>query len=243
VDKATFEKGVHVSCANEIYARSVAEGTLAYMLAGLRRIAYWNSVVKSGIWRGTYIKNSGLYDKKVGLVGFGAVTRYLLPLLKMFGTEIFLHSSHASEEECKKLGVGKADLGFIFSSCDVVSLHSALTDKTRGMIGERLLSLMKDGTVFVNTARGALVDERALAKVLAEKDIQAVLDVFEKEPLDPSSPLLKLDNATLMPHAAGPTADRYPLAGRHAALEIERFKAGLPLETEVRESAVKFMTT
>ncbi|MDR1639949.1 MAG: hydroxyacid dehydrogenase [Clostridiales bacterium] len=242
VDKATFEKGVRVSCANEIYARSVAEGTLAYMLAGLRRITYWDSVVKKGSWRGTYPGNSGLYEKKVGLTGYGAITRYLLPLLKVFDTKIYLCSSHMTEEEAKGLGVYKADLDFIFSSCDVVSLHNALTVKTKGMIGARLLSMLKEGAVFVNTARGQLIDESALAKVLAEKNITAVLDVYEKEPLDANSPLLKLENAILMPHVAGPTADRYPSAGRHAALEIERFIAGLPLETEVQASSVEFMT-
>lgn len=178
VDAETFARGMRVVCANEVYAKSVAEGVVAYMLAGLRRIPFWDGEVRKGKWRGDDFINFGLFGKRVGLTGYGAITRYLLPLLRAFECEVLLCSGHLEEAECNALGVRKASLEEIFSTCDVVSLHNALTEKTIHMVDERLLSMLKENALLVNTARGKIVDEAALAKALATNRFFAVLDVI-----------------------------------------------------------------
>lgn len=242
VDDITYQKGVQVVSANEVYAKSVAEGVLAYMLAGLRNIPYWHSQTVSGQWHPDDFINSGLFGKRVGLTGFGAITRHLLPLLQVFQTEILLASGHMSEEDCRALGVKKSTVDEIFESCDIVSLHNALTPKTEDMADARRLRLLKDHSLFVNTARGGLVDEAALTAELATGRFFAVLDVYRQEPLPADSPLCGLSNVILMPHMAGPTIDRYPAAGMLLVEELRRFQNGEPLQHAVSASKASQMT-
>lgn len=242
VDEITFQKGIHVVCANEIYAKSVAEGVVAYMLSGLRRIPYWTRKMYTGGWQEPGYKNYGLFGKRVGLTGYGAITRHLIPLLQAFETEILLYSGHLSEADCVELGVKKAELEEIFSTCDVISVHNALTDKTRGLINDRLLSLICENALFVNTSRGAVVDERALASHLKAGKFTAVLDVYQTEPLSDNSPLRGLDNAFLMPHMGGPTIDLYEVSGSAVIEEIRRLRDGEPLLREVDPASVGYMT-
>lgn len=242
VDASTYQKGVKVVSANELYAKSVAEGTIAYMLAGLRQIPYWNNLVKAGKWRSDEAHNRGLLGKRVGLTAFGAIPRHLLPLLKAFDTEVLVCSGHLSGQDCEKLGVQKATLEEIFSTCDIISVHNALTEKTHHLIGARHFSMIRDGAVLVNTARGAVLDEEALCKALQGGRFTAVLDVFETEPLRPDSPLRGLDNAILIPHMGGPTADLYEACGAAVIEEIRRIRDGEPLCYEIPASAVQFMT-
>lgn len=242
VDEETYARGVRVVSANELYARSVAEGTLAYMLAGLRQIPHWNNVVKAGGWRGDSEHNRGLFGKRVGLSGFGAVARNLLPLLKAFDAEVLTCCGHLTSSDCQRLGVRETSLEEIFSTCDVVSLHNALTAQTYHLIGKKELSLLKEGAVLVNTARGSVMDEAALIEELKTGRFTAVLDVFESEPLDPKSPLLQLDNAILMPHMGGPTWDLYKVCGAAMVEEIKRFRDGEPLRYEISRQAARFMT-
>jgi len=94
-----YERNIKIISGNEGYAESVAEGTLAYFLAGLRHIPYYNELVQKGEWKSPGFANKGLLDKKVGLIGFGAISRYLLPLLNPFRVEILVYSKHLSEED------------------------------------------------------------------------------------------------------------------------------------------------
>ena len=95
----------------------------------------------------------------------------------------------------------------IFAECDVVSVHTAKNPQTIHMIGKRQFELLKDGALFINTARGAVINEAELVEALKKKNFTAVLDVYEKEPLEESNPLRSLDNVILFPHMAGPTYD------------------------------------
>ena len=98
ISDALYEKGVHVLSANDVYAESVAEGTIAYMLCALRELPYYNDLVHNGGWRGSIITNEGLLDKTVGLVGYGAITKHLLRMLQPFHCRIKLFSNHLSKE-------------------------------------------------------------------------------------------------------------------------------------------------
>ena len=241
-DRITFERGVKVCAANELFARSVAEGTIAYMLASLRRIPFWADEVQRGRWQSfADVETRGLQDRTIGLVGFGAVARHLTRMLRVFDVKIKVHADHLTPAECASYGVEKATLPEI-AACDIISLHNALTPETQGMIGDAFFALVRDGALFVNTARGAIVDQRALGEALQEDRFSAVLDVYEVEPLPGCSPLRGLPNVILMPHIAGPAADRRGKCGWAMVEEIRRYFAGETLLYEIDRDAALRMT-
>jgi len=236
-----YDKGVRVISGNEIFAESVAEGTLAYMLAALRRIPFYNKNMQAGLWRGVTRQNKGLLDKKIGLVGFGAIPRYLVPMLKPFRADIQVYDPFVGDDTLQLYSVKRAaSLESLFAECDIVSNHLPLTTETTKQICADLLNLMRPGTLFVNTARGSTVDEQALETVLQNGQVHAVLDVFEVEPLPLDSKLMGLDNVILIPHMGGPTADRYEMVGLVLADACRDWLAGQPLTHEIpREYAAK----
>jgi len=237
-----FEKGIRVCCGNRVFARSVAEGVVAYILAALRRIPAYYNQVQQGEWP-SLAGTRGLLDRSVGLVGYGMISQYVAQMLKAFGCSVKVSSRYITEEELKREGLQLATTEEIFESCDIVSLHQGLTRETKGSIDEALLRKLKNGAVLVNTARGEIVDEQALIKVLKEGKITAVLDVFVEEPLPMNSPLRELDNVFLMPHAAGPTEDQRVAVTKHLLDDIECFLAGTPLFCEIDASRASKMTT
>ena len=243
VNRETLEKGLRVISVNDIYARSTAEGAVSLMLCALRQLPYWDQEVRLGRWRTVDFQNQGLYRRRVGLVGYGTIASFVIPILKAFGAEVFLSSGHLSEKDCAALGVQKASIEDIFSTCEVISLHASLTEQTRGMVGESLLKRIQDDALFVNTSRGAIVDEDALIRVLKTGRIKAALDVFQTEPLALDSPLRGLPNVLLLPHMAGPTRDLYPVCGFAVVEEARRFLNDEPLTRELRIDAINRMTT
>jgi len=236
-----YDKGIRVICANEMFAESVAEGTVAYILTALRRIPFFNQKVQEGLWKEIDKKSKGLLDKKVGLVGFGAIPKYLVPMLKPFRADIQVYDPFVSDDTLQAHGIARAEsLETLFSECDIISNHLPLRRETTGLISADLLNLMSPGALFVNTARGATVDEEALETVLQEGLIHAVLDVFTVEPLPPESKLRGLDNVILIPHMAGPTPDSHEMISLTLAKASAHLLDGKPVIYEVsREYAAK----
>lgn len=222
VSDELYARGVKVLSGNEIYARSVAEGTIAYMLASLRDIPKYACMVKRDGWSESNWYTQGLLGQRVGLVGFGAVARHTVGMLRAFDAEILVASSHLTREEAEAHGCKKATIEEIFSSCKIVSLHMAATEDTYHAVDGRLLNMLMDGALIINTARGSVIDERALAEALASRPIKAVLDVYEREPLPMDSPLRGLPNAILLPHMGGPTMDRRPFVTKAVLNEAFR---------------------
>ncbi len=243
VDESTYAHGIRVISGNPIYAESVAEGTLAYMLAGLRQIPYWHQVVGDGQW-GAFAQNRhrGLLDRTIGLIGYGAIAKNVVRMLKPFHTTIKVHADYLTPEDCARDGIIKASLDEIAETCSVISLHMSLTPETRGLLGKDFFARIQPGALLINTARGAIFDEAALADALKTGNFSAVLDVFEKEPLPADSPLRGLPNVILIPHMAGPTSDRRPIVGRELAKDIARFARGEALQYEIELAAALRMT-
>ncbi len=240
---AVYEHGVRVLSGNRVFAESVAEGTLAYMLAALRRIPHYSTGLANGSWPHTF-HNRGLLERSVGIVGYGMIARYLVQMLEPFRCRVQVYSRHIEPAELQRTGMTKAELPALFAGCDIVSLHTGLTAATRHLITEPLLRNMKQGAVLVNTARGAIVDEAALCRVLADRpDLTAVLDVYEQEPLSPDHPLCSLPNVLLMPHQAGPTIDRRLAVADSLLDDIEAFLSGRALRCEISRSYAAGMTT
>lgn len=244
VAQDVFEKGVKVISGNDMYAESVAEGALGYMLMGLRKMVDYVEDTRAGYWHSERCgRSEGLLGQTVGLVGMGAITKNLIPLLKPFGVKLKLYSGYPiNAEYLAENNAVQASLEEIFSTCKVVSIHSALNDRTKGMIGKEHFDLLRDGAVFVNTARGAIIREDEMIEALKENRFTAVLDVYCKEPLDVDSPLRQLKNVYCMPHQGGPTIDRKPVVTMSLADDVLRFAEGKPLRYEISGDYAKRMT-
>ena len=237
-----WDRGIRVISGNEYFAMSTAEGAITYMLSALRRIPYFvNNLKEKGLWWNAAIDfNDGLLFKTVGIISYGAVAKHLVKYLQPFHVKIKVYDIVDIPEQDKELyGIEQCSIEEIFSSCDIISVHTPLNDHTRHMIDDRLLSLIKKGALFVNTSRGPVIDEEALTRHLENGDFFAALDVYEKEPLDKDCLLLKLGNAHLTPHQAGPTVNLRSVITEHVLLESAAFiDNGEPLKNEItRERA------
>jgi len=182
-----------------------------------------------------------LGEQTVGLAGAGYIGRMLIRQFKAFDARVLVYDPFLEPAEADKLGVELVGLDELLGRSDIVSLHVPSLPETRHMIGAAQLAQLKDGALFINTARGALVDEPALIDELSKGRFTAVLDVFENEPLAEDSPLRSLRNAILAPHAAGHTHETYLRQGSTAVDEALLFLAGKPLRHEVTRSMLATM--
>ena len=242
VTDAVYDRGIRVVSGNEVFAESVAESVIAYALASLRDIPRYSAELKQGIWPWNFY-NQGLLDKTVGIVGYGKIAKMLVEMLKPFHVKIKVFSRHISQEELEKHNMEKAELSEIFSTCDIVSLHSGMTKENHHMITEELLNMMPKGALLINTARGAIIDEEALCRVLSKGEIRAVLDVYEVEPLPAGHKLMEMDNAILMPHMGGPTIDRRMIVTRTVIGDIKLFLQNMPMTCEIDRAYAAKMST
>ncbi|HEX9913519.1 MAG TPA: hydroxyacid dehydrogenase [Candidatus Bathyarchaeia archaeon] len=201
--KAAKELGKVVCNTPDALTVTVAEMTLALTLAAFRNVVSADKAVRAGQWNRKYGDLIGLElaGKTVGIVGMGRIGTATAKRLRAFDAEVVYWSRTRKPEAEREMGIRWVELDELLKSCDVVSLHVPGTDKTQHLIGERELGLMKQGVILVNMARGMVVDEDALIRALRSGKIRAAaLDVFEKEPISPENPLMKMDNVILTPH-------------------------------------------
>jgi phosphoglycerate dehydrogenase-like enzyme len=193
-------------------------------------------------WKKRLVESQSLLGAKVGLVGLGTIGRRLLRLLEPFGVQVRVYDPYLQPGDLQEFPQVErvAFLKDVLAWGDVISIHASLTPETRGLLDEGSLKWIKDGALFVNTARGAIVDERALAAELKTGRFRAVLDVYETEPLPADSPLRAVDNVILLPHVAGITA-REEMSYAMLA-EIRRFSQGEPLRHEISFEKYQLMT-
>lgn len=219
-----------------INSQSVAEHTILLILAVLRRLPVVDARVKNGIWakQEEGIRNSGLKHKTIGLVGMGNIGCSVAKILKGFNAQVLYHDrTPLSLKAETELNVQYCTFDELLKRSDVLSLHCALNSETLGLIGEKQLSIMKQGAIIVNTARGRLIDESALIACLESGHIKAVgLDVFETEPIDSNNPLLAFDNVVLTPHIGGITFDSFYEMISDAMNNIYLFEIGKLEEIE-----------
>jgi len=242
-EPALFDLGVRVLSGNNYFAESVAEGTLAYCLLALRKIPLLsNNLSINGIWGADGARTEGLLDQTVGIVSLGAISKYVIQMGKAFRLNFKVYSTRHDEKLAEEMGFTYADLDEIFTTCKVVSIHTAATAATRHMIDRRLLSLLQPDQILVNTSRGMVIDEPAMAEMLQQKRFRAVLDVFQQEPLPLGHPLIGLENAMLIPHCGGPTQDRHPYISNKLIDDIESFMKGDPMVNEISKEAAGRMT-
>jgi len=212
VPEAT-KRGIYVTYTPGVLTEATADFAWTLLMTAARRITEADRFIRARQWKigwiPTFMLGSGVYGKTLGIIGIGRIGAALALRAKGFGMRCLYYDifKPPSERE-KELGVEYRPLDQLLKEADFVSIHVALTKETYHMIGEKELRLMKPTAYLINTARGAVLDEKALAKALKEKWITAAgIDVFEKEPIDPENPLLELDNVVLAPHIASATME------------------------------------
>lgn len=237
-----YETGVKVLSGNDVFAKSVAEGTLCYILAALRRLEHYMGVMRNGGWKEVPFSNRGLFGKKLGIVGFGTIAKHFVNMIRWYELDIRIYSSHLSDEEAAQYGARTASLEEIFTECDIISLHASDTPKNKGLVTRELMEKMKPDALLVNTARAAVVDMPALREMLLAGKFYAALDVYDKEPPLVDDPLRQCKNATLIPHMGGPTIDMRGIIVGELCKDIVRWQKGEPMYNEIKLEAAVRMT-
>ncbi|MBT0768537.1 hydroxyacid dehydrogenase [Kineosporia sp. J2-2] len=240
---AVYERGVVVSSAAQANAVPVAEFTIATMVLGAkqvfaraRRYAADPARITSPAPAG-----AGLAGSIVGVIGASRIGRLVMRRLRDLDVRVLLADPHAGPAVAAQFGAELVTLDTLCARSDIVTLHAPALPETRGLIGERRLSLMPDGALFINTARGSLVDTAALVRHCAPGRISAVLDVTDPEPLPAGHPLLKLDNVYVTPHLAGAEGKEVYRLGEFAVAEVERLVRGEPLAGQVEREELPFI--
>ena len=222
--EACRARNVFVTNTPGVNANSVAEQTLALMLAVARQIPAMDRGTREGKWpRAMLIQLEG---KTLGVVGLGAIGSRVATLASAFGMSVLATAWRGDDGRAAAVGATSVDLETLLRESDFVSLHLRLNDETRGLLSRERLAMMKSSAFLVNTARGALVDRDALLDALENGHIAgAGLDVFHEEPVRADDRLLTLSNVVLTPHNAGTTEEVIALGLARTVENVERFLA------------------
>src|ERR1041384_6894885 len=205
---AATRRGIAVMNTPGANTVSAGEHAMGLLLALVRRIPDAAAAMRRGEWARKRFEGTELRGKTMGVVGLGRIGAHVAQLARAFGMQVIGHDPYLPAERAAELHVRLLPIDDLLRQADVVTLHVALTDQTHHLIDATRLKLMKPTAVLINTARGELVDEVALADAVREKRIGgAAIDVFAVEPLPADSPLRKLARVILTPHLAASTAE------------------------------------
>ncbi len=224
---AASDHGVTV-CGTDGLPYPTAELTWALVLALARKVPTEDSATRAGGWQVTM--GEGLQGKTLGVIGLGRLGSQVATVGCAFGMDVIAWSQNLTADRAAEFGARLVSKDELLSSADVVTIHLVLSDRTRGLIGKRELSLMKRSSYLVNTSRGPIVDESALVEALrSERIAGAGLDVFDIEPLPKDHPLRTLPNTVLTPHMGYVTTETYRVFYGDAVENIRAFLEGSPV--------------
>jgi phosphoglycerate dehydrogenase-like enzyme len=212
------EHGVMLTITPDGVRRPVAASVIGFMLALAHRMFLKDRLTREGRWgeKGNYL-GSGLTGRTLGVIGVGNIGKEIFRLAQPFGMRLLGCDPYVPQSAVASLNVTMVDKDKLLREADFISVNTLLDERTRGLIGAREFALMKPNAYFINTARGPVVVESALIDALRSNRIAgAAIDVFEKEPVAPDNPLLKLDNVILAPHAICHTDECMSLLGQGA---------------------------
>ncbi len=205
VDAAT-DNGILVVNLPDFCLEEVANHAIALLLACAKKLALLNDMVKQGYWveaQKARAPMGSIYGQTLGLVGCGNIGRVTAKRARCFDLRVLGYDPYIDKSLVKEYGITLVSLPELLRESDFISVHTPLTEETHHLIGEKEFKQMKPTAYYISTARGPITDEAALIKALQEKWIAgAGLDVFEKEPVEPDNPLLKMDNVVVTPHNA-----------------------------------------
>lgn len=225
---AATKRGIVVTHTPDVLTETVADFTLCLMLAAARRLVEADRYTRDGKWKTwepLLLAGQDIHHATLGLIGLGRIGAAVARRAQGFGMRVLYYDVVRREDLERSLSITYQSLDDVLRDSDVISVHVPLSEQTRHLISRAQFALMKNTAVFVNTSRGPVVDQRALAEALASRRIFAAgIDVFEQEPVPPDDPLLKLDNVIVVPHIASASI---PTRIRMATLAAENLVAVL----------------
>ena len=209
-------------------AHATPEHTWALILAAMRHIPTEEQNMRNGNWQTTL--GRGLQGRTLGILGLGKIGQRMARIADAFGMKVIAWSQNLTPEKAAACGATWVDKDTLFASSDILTIHLVLSERTRGIVGARELSLMKPRSWLVNTSRGPLVDEAALMDCLrAERIAGAALDVYDQEPLPSGHPLRAIPNTVLTPHLGYVTEETYHGFCEDTVENILAFLDGKPI--------------
>jgi len=243
VTSAVFERGITVCTSQPAMAVSVAAMTVAMMEIMLRNAVNWAVSIREKQW----FRPEGvapareLNGKKVGIIGASLIGREVIRYIKPWDVELFIADPYISDEGADALGAKKVSLEWLMAECDVISLHAPSNESTRGMITREHLQTIREDAVFINTARGAIVNHEALLEELRTGRFSAALDVTDPEPLPQGHEMYSLPNVVFTPHISGGTPEMVRRQGEAAVRNLELFFSGERPERLVTAEMMEFI--
>ena len=231
-----LERGVRVFSAWQANAVPVAECAVSQILLSTKGFWYLAGRCKENYESAheDLQKFCGNFGAKVGILGYGAIAKIVVRELLRHDIEVYVSAPDFTEDDAKATGAIKSDMEYIFGNCSVISNHIADNARTKGIIGAELIGRMKPYSTFINTARGAQVDENALIRKLkSDPSVTALLDVTFPEPPEKGSELYALPNCILTPHFAGSSGQEVHRMAQYMIDEAERLIRGEELRYEV----------
>jgi phosphoglycerate dehydrogenase-like enzyme len=243
LDESVFYKDIAIVNANYALSHATAEGAVAMMVAGAYNLPMYNRKLLQGGWANNDAEFvPGLFRQTIGLIGYGDICKEVIGLIKPYQANILLYSNYCSKVEAEVLGVRLCTLEELLQEANIISLHNTLTSSSKGMIGKRELRMLKDGALLINTARGPIIDESALVETLSTGRINAILDVFDREPLPENHSLRKLPNVWLFPHIAAYSGYWKTRLGLCVIEDLESYIKGEELKGRVTLEKYQRMT-
>lgn len=227
-------RALEIPCANNGGANSwaVADHAVLLMLALYKQLLAADQATREGRWNApiTGTNTFEMANKLVGIVGIGNIGRQVARRVQAFDARVQYYDKFPlSPERERELKITHVSLDELFRTSDIITCHTPLTPETRRLVSRERIAMMKPTAILINTSRGPVVDEAALTEALQQGRIAgAGLDVFEKEPVDPSNPLLKLKNVVVTPHSAGTTWDTWFRRAEFAYMNMKRVWGGQP---------------
>jgi len=244
VTEECWDRGIEVSSAAAANALPVAEYTVAMILLTgkrvLERAREFRATRSGDDWLGSP-RDVGNFGRTVGILSASMIGRRVVELLRPYDLRVLLHDPYLAAEDAAALGVETVGLGELFARGDVVSVHTPLLPETRGLVSGSLIESMRPGAVLINTARGAVVDQDALAGAAARGQVRAVLDVTDPEVLPPDHPLWDCDDVLITPHLAGSQGNELRRLADSAVSEVGRWAAGVGFAHPVRRERLAFL--
>lgn len=234
--EAATDHGVVVTITPGTNQDAVAELALALMLSVAKRLVVNDRLVRAGQWPRDVL--APLRGRVLGIIGLGRIGRATAVKARALGMTVLAYETQPDHEFLQREGIELVEMEELLARSDYVSLHCPLNDQTEGFFDAQLFSKMKPGSVFINTARGKLVNEADLCAALESGHLRAAgLDVFAEEPPSADNPLLKMDNVVLSPHMAGADeASSEAMACKAAECIVQLYQGGWPEDSVVNHS-------
>jgi D-3-phosphoglycerate dehydrogenase len=206
--KAATERGIVVMNAPDGNTITTAEHTFAILVSMARNVPQAHAKLQAGTWDKKSFVGVELYGKTLGVIGLGRIGKHVVNIAKGFGMKIFAYDPFVSQEQANELGIEIGKLDEVLGQADFLTIHTPVTDETRGILGKDAFSKMKKGVRIVNCARGGLVDEVALLEAINDGIVEgAALDVYSIEPVGEDSPLLHHPKIITTPHLGASTKE------------------------------------